>query len=386
MWWSSAGARALEDPRPSTSEAAEVRRIARETKLVRLSPRRFTGGDPLRPVVISVIRNERLRLPDFLRHYRRLGVRQFLFIDNGSTDGSRELLAARSDVDLFAVAGPFSATNKHGWITRLVQDHGSRWYFLADADEHAAFHGAADLRELAHTAQRLGSRRVRAMLLDMYGNEPLTSAKRRPLQSLLDAYPFFDPTGYLEDSNSLLTSRFGGPRRRALSEIDPHIAPQLTKYPLFRLGPNETLVSPHYIDPPLERDDPCFIALLHFKFDNDAAARIADAVATGQYWRNSYEYRVYREAIERVPGFTLMSELSRRYESPADLVRLGIIDTIPLPATRVLLKRFFTFIAGKRTRQVEGITGRGDLKSLASQDIIKTSKRPPRGRGFQDQR
>jgi hypothetical protein len=81
-----------------------------------------------------------------------------------------------------------------------------------------------------------------------------------------------------------------------------------------------------------------------------------------------------------------MSELSRRYESPADLVRLGIIDTIPLPATRVLLKRFFTFIAGKRTRQVEGITGRGDLKSLASQDIIKTSKRPPRGRGFQDQR
>ena len=43
-------------------------------------------------------RNERLRLPAFLNHYRSLGVDEFLVIDNDSSDGSTEYLAAQADV------------------------------------------------------------------------------------------------------------------------------------------------------------------------------------------------------------------------------------------------------------------------------------------------
>src|SRR5262249_15628935 len=43
-------------------------------------------------VVVIAVRNERLRLPYLLEHHRRLGATRFLVIDNGSDDGSVELL------------------------------------------------------------------------------------------------------------------------------------------------------------------------------------------------------------------------------------------------------------------------------------------------------
>ena len=49
-------------------------------------------------LLISTLRNERVRLPYFLRYYRNLGVGHFLFVDNDSDDGTRELLAKQEDV------------------------------------------------------------------------------------------------------------------------------------------------------------------------------------------------------------------------------------------------------------------------------------------------
>ena len=49
-------------------------------------------------LVLSTLRNERVRLPYFLRYDRNLGVGHFLLVDNGSDDGTREYLAAQEDV------------------------------------------------------------------------------------------------------------------------------------------------------------------------------------------------------------------------------------------------------------------------------------------------
>src|SRR5690606_41951051 len=52
-------------------------------------------------LLVTVLRNERVRLPFFLRYYRNLGIRHSLVAANGSDDGSPEELAAAADMPLW---------------------------------------------------------------------------------------------------------------------------------------------------------------------------------------------------------------------------------------------------------------------------------------------
>ncbi len=52
--------------------------------------------------LLTKCRNESLRLPAFLRHYRQLGVHRFFVADNASTDGTTtEYLTQQPDVHVF---------------------------------------------------------------------------------------------------------------------------------------------------------------------------------------------------------------------------------------------------------------------------------------------
>ena len=66
-----------------------------------------TATLPAQPILLlSTMRNERIRLPYFLAYYRRLGIDHFLIVDNGSDDGTREYLADQPDVSVWsATAG-----------------------------------------------------------------------------------------------------------------------------------------------------------------------------------------------------------------------------------------------------------------------------------------
>ena len=55
-------------------------------------------------LVISVVRNGELYVKSFLDHYRSMGVKHFVFLDNGSTDRTVELLCARDVSVLKTVA------------------------------------------------------------------------------------------------------------------------------------------------------------------------------------------------------------------------------------------------------------------------------------------
>ena len=48
-----------------------------------------------------VVRNEILRIKHCLEHHRKLGVRKFFVVDNGSDDGTFSILRDQPDVILF---------------------------------------------------------------------------------------------------------------------------------------------------------------------------------------------------------------------------------------------------------------------------------------------
>ncbi len=102
-------------------------RLRRKRLLLRaFRKRRDLGGVEFRARNLSpsdvlcfiVLRNEKVRLPFFLKYYRALGIKHFFIVDNGSTDGSTQYLAAQSDVSLWETSKNYkSARFGMDWLT-----------------------------------------------------------------------------------------------------------------------------------------------------------------------------------------------------------------------------------------------------------------------------
>ena len=285
------------------------------------------------PIVISVVRDEADRLEDFLRHYRYLGIERFVFVDNGSTDGTRELLAAQPDVDLCLRMGTFNWMLKQGWINRVIETYGyDQWYVYADADEQIVFDGCDrhTFADLAWCMEQQGLSRVRGFLIDMYTSGPLMKSLYRSGLPLLDAYPWLDGGTYKEERYREIMSVKGGPRPRAFGHAEADkFKPELTKYPLFKLRPGEYMANPHHIWPfEGNFESPRHLGLLHFKFLPRLLDRIKDAILRQNYWEGSYEYKCYLRALEEKPLLSLHFEGSVRFESAGQLASLGLLAPI----------------------------------------------------------
>ena len=81
--------------------------------------------DPDAILSCLVVRDEADRLPWYLHECRRLGVTTFLVVDNGSTDGTLELLLAQPDVHVWQTSMSFNAGNfGSAWFEVLLRPLG----------------------------------------------------------------------------------------------------------------------------------------------------------------------------------------------------------------------------------------------------------------------
>jgi glycosyltransferase involved in cell wall biosynthesis len=273
------------------------------------------------------VRNEALRLPDLLRHYRQLGVTRFIVVDNGSRDGSQAWLAGEPDVDLWSSEQPFSES-RFGWLwfNELTRVYGQdRWYLVIDADELLVYPGmeALSLPEICARLTRRGVAAIRAPMIDMYPEGSIFQCDFAAGDRLLDAYPYFDGRsyGYRRTKSGGIVLQ-GGARARIISAAEGRTQNVLEKYPLRFWHRGETFHNPH-VHPGVPLSVPPFAALLHFKFLPDFEEKIHDALATGQHWRDSEEYRGYARNLEALA--CPRNEDSIRYEGPETLVERGVI-------------------------------------------------------------
>ena len=187
-----------------------------------------------------VVRNEALRLPYFLDHYRRLGVGHFLIVDNHSRDGSRDYLAAQPDVSLWATKSGYKQS-RFGldWVTWLQRRHGAgHWCLTLDADEILVYPywETRNLQALTFRLEAEGRRSFGTMMLDMYPKGPLEQQSYLPGQDPMEVLPWFDGGNYIVQVQPRMRNLWiqGGVRARAFFSREPRRAPTLNKVPLVR--------------------------------------------------------------------------------------------------------------------------------------------------------
>lgn len=287
-------------------------------------------GGPHDPALVCVMRDERRRLESFIAHHRALGVRDFVFIDNGSADGSWQWLMAQDGVTLYRPDGRFTQERKQSWLCQAILRHEhAGWFLVLDADERLVFDGSdtRPLSDLVRLAESRGIHRVRGMLVDLYPAGPLVAPGVQGRR-----HELFDATGYQERLRPRMVSRIGGPRQRAFRVEGEPLSPELSKYPLFRALPGHLMANPHHHYPYEDNfASPCLLGLLHEKFRFDFVPRYERAVRERQYWNDSVEYRAYAEALARQPELSLEYEGSRRYTGPDDLLEAGLVEPLDWP-------------------------------------------------------
>lgn len=289
-------------------------------------------------LAFSTVRNEAVRLPWFLDHHRRLGVTQFLIVDNGSDDGTTDLLAAQPDVSLWVTNASYKASRfGMDWLTWLQMRHGhGHWCLTVDADELLIYPywDSRDLRALTHWLDAQDRPMFGAMMLDLYPKGPVADHPYSAGDDPLKALSWFDPSGYgirIQQPMGNLWVQ-GGPRARMFFGAEPRRAPTLNKVPLVKWHWRYAYVnSTHSLLPPrLNRvpatdgsESPSGL-LLHTKFLHTVVERARIEQARGEHFSNSAQYDRYYDALGENPD--LWSPHSRRLTTWRALESLGLMS------------------------------------------------------------
>lgn len=305
-------------------------REAALASLADLEPVRDHGAlaDDVIPLA-AVVRNERSLIEGFLDHYRFLGVKRFMIVDNGSSDGTSEVLSSASDVDLWRTDRPFSAANQGRlWIDGLLwQRARERWVLHVDIDEFLVFAGMEkdSLSKLISWLEFRNANRMLAPMLDVYSDRPIRETVIRPGDDPLKICNWFDHEPEVIHDGLSGTWITGGARRRLFFPDEPEMRPGLSKFPLLRYDIDTTFINCHMPSPYEENHLVPYGRLLHVKIHADLAFRAVKAIGEKQYWRNATEYEQYTNIIANDKNFNPFYSKSRRYENPMTLVECGFM-------------------------------------------------------------
>ncbi len=314
-----------------------LRAIRKRRELATIS-KRTSRVQPEDILLFCTLRNERARLPYFLQYYRKLGVGHFFFVDNGSDDGSREYLQHQPDVSLWRTTASY-ADSRFGvdWINWLLMRYAhGHWALVVDADEFLVypFCDTRPLRALTDWMDNLGMRALGSMLLDMYPKEPIAEVSVAEGEDPFITSCWFDSGNYTASINHKYQNLWiqGGPRARTFFPDNADAAPSLNKIPLVRWNRQYVYASSthallprdlnHVYD--TEGGERISSVLLHAKFSNQFAARVAEEVERNQHYADSREYRAY---LNEMPDTgTFWTPWSERYVNWRQLEMLGLMS------------------------------------------------------------
>ncbi|MFT6459881.1 glycosyltransferase family 2 protein [Pseudophaeobacter arcticus] len=289
-------------------------------------------------LLVSTMRNEQIRLPYFLEYYRNLGVNHFLFVDNGSEDGTAQYLSGMGDVSLWQTHASYRRSHFGvDWMNYLKRKYAhGHWVLVVDPDEFFIY-PFCDTRPIQALTDWLDTSAIRsfsAMLIDTYPKGRIGDVPYQPGQNPLEIVNWFDSGNYTISKNLMYGNLWiqGGPRARVFFADEPKKAPALNKTPLVKWDRRYAYVSsthsllPRGLNQVYETDggEKASGALLHTKFLDTLGAKAAEELARSEHYANSREYRAYAEGLAQQPE--LWCKWSEKYINWRQLEILGLMS------------------------------------------------------------
>lgn len=247
--------------------------------------------------LISVLRDENVLIEYFIKYYKKIGITHFIFIDNGSKDGTFEYLKELDEnILLYSTYDDYKQAG-YGvdWVNDILNKKcKNNWCLVVDIDELIY---SDNLNKLIHEMKSEGSTLCCFLLLDMYSR---TEKKYKRGESFLDHSNYFDklsnyynlPHNYKRGITNYI---HGGTRGRILN-----LNCCLNKVSFFYNNFSNTKLYYGYH---------CLISdmvnikihsrheyLLHFKFIKPNFKEFINIrIKNNQDWDNSSEYKMYRK-------------------------------------------------------------------------------------------
>lgn len=283
--------------------------------------------------LFAIVRNETLRLPYFLEHYRALGVDRMFFLDNMSTDGTVDLLRAQERVHVYQTDAHFS--REIGLREALLWRHGlGHWCVLVDADEllvypHCESLGLARLCDVLAAG---GHDAMQSFLLDLYPRGPLQTTGYVPGTDPRRVARWFDADSHFVKAwETHIYFNHRSPAHRFLGGVRNRVFgvnPCLDKFPLVRFHDRMLLhLGLHEVEGARVSD--IRSASLHCKFLQDFAGNAVAEAAREQHWNAAYEYKRYAARVRENAELSLWTQGSVELGDSAQLVRLGFMASSP---------------------------------------------------------
>src|SRR5215217_4526258 len=146
-------------------------------------------------VLVCMIRDGRPYVNSFVEHHTSMGIKHLFFLDNGSTDGTVEVLKKYDNVSVLRTGLPFKryeVSMGQYLVERFGQE--GRWCLYADMDElfDYPYSDVVSLNSLLRYLNERSYTAVVTQVLDMFADRALSSQAHQKDEPLKDLYTLYD--------------------------------------------------------------------------------------------------------------------------------------------------------------------------------------------------
>lgn len=281
-------------------------------------------------IVVCVVRDGELYLKSFIDHYRTLGVKHIVFLDNNSTDNTVEVAGSYENVTVLQTKLPFKKYEpvmRSYLINRFAK---GRWCLCADIDELFSY-PHSDKLNLKSLLLYLNYNRftaVVAQMLDLFEQGTILTRVNNPEDSLKEIYRYYDISKIRKedyfafnfgDTNELSNpdiKLFLGGIRQQIFGLD---GIYLTKHPLiFKDNKIQPMRTEHTLRHSYVAD---FTGvLLHYRFLGNLYEYAEREYSEGNFFDNSVEWKKSYAVLRDQPNITIAKDTSKELSNVNDLL------------------------------------------------------------------